>query len=162
MTLAITLAIVLWLGSMGLPGSRAVRAQTAVEPALGSFEVRDGGIDTMLAAGGGDPGRGRQVVVDAQRGNCLICHKITDVNEHRFQGDIGPSLDAVGERMSAAQLRLRIVDSTRINADSVMPAYHRTAGLKRVAARWRNKPVLSAGEVEDVVAYLRTLRGAKQ
>ena len=89
--------------------------------------------------------------------NCLLCHTVPDPGG-RAMGDIGPPLAGVGGRLSAGQLRLRIVDSTRINPQTPMPAYYRVDGLNGVAAAFRGKPILSAQEVEDVVAYLVTLR----
>src|SRR5204863_46669 len=78
--------------------------------------------------------------------------------EERFQGNLGPDLRGAGARWSEGQLRLRIVDSSRINPATIMPAYHRSEGLVRVAPAWRGKPVLSAEQIEDVVAFLMTLR----
>ncbi|MBL8673099.1 MAG: sulfur oxidation c-type cytochrome SoxX [Alphaproteobacteria bacterium] len=105
----------------------------------------------------GDAARGRAVVLSRTLGNCLLCHALP-VPTERFQGDIGPSLAGVGSRLSAGQMRYRIVDSTRLNPDTIMPAYHRAEGAVRVAGPFRGRPVLTAQEVEDVVAYLLTLR----
>ncbi|MDP6951450.1 MAG: sulfur oxidation c-type cytochrome SoxX [Alphaproteobacteria bacterium] len=108
-------------------------------------------------AAAGDPANGRTVFLDRERGHCLLCHRVASLDEP-FQGDIGPDLSAVGERLSPAQMRLRIVDPTRLNPDTAMPAYHRTHDLHQVAEAYLGKPVLTAQEVEDVVAYLATLR----
>ncbi len=89
--------------------------------------------------------------------NCLICHSIPDARE-RFMGDIGPALAGVGARLTPGRLRLRLVDPTRLNAHAIMPAYHRTEGLRHVDARHLGRPVLSAVEIEDVVAYLAGLK----
>jgi sulfur-oxidizing protein SoxX len=105
----------------------------------------------------GDPGRGRAIVLNRQLGHCLLCHALP-IAEERFQGDLGPDLAGVADRLSAGQIRLRVVDATRLNPRSVMPPYHRTEGLTRVAAEYRGKPVLTAEQIEDVVAYLATLR----
>jgi sulfur-oxidizing protein SoxX len=88
---------------------------------------------------------------------CLLCHT-GPFPEERFQGNLAPALDGAGQRLSAAQLRLRLVDSKRINPDSFMPAYHATDGLQRVGPAWAGKPILSAQQIEDVVAYLSLLR----
>ncbi|MFG5410043.1 sulfur oxidation c-type cytochrome SoxX [Piscinibacter sakaiensis] len=88
---------------------------------------------------------------------CLLCHT-APIPEERFQGDIGPPLAGVGARLDAAQLRLRVVDMRRLNPATPMPSYHRIDGLQRVGAAWAGRPVLDAGQIEDVVAYLRTLR----
>ena len=105
----------------------------------------------------GDPARGREIVANRQVGLCLLCHR-GPFPEERLQGNLAPDLAGAGTRWSEGQLRLRIVDSARINPASIMPAYHRTQGLTRVAPAWRSKPVLSAQQIEDVVAFLMTLR----
>ena len=104
----------------------------------------------------GDPARGRALVASRQAGMCLLCHS-GPIPEERFQGDLAPDLRSAA-RLSEGQIRLRIVDSSRINPDSIMPAYFRTEGLTRVAPGYRDKPVLSAQQVEDVVAWLITLK----
>lgn len=105
----------------------------------------------------GDTARGRAIVVDRQKGLCLLCHS-GPFPEQRFQGDIAPTLAGAGSRLSEGQLRLRMVDSTRINPQSVMPSYYRVDHLTRVAPAYRDKPILEAQEIEDVVAFLATLR----
>lgn len=104
----------------------------------------------------GDPARGRAAVLDRERGHCLLCHRIDQLDED-FQGNIGPPLSRVGERLTAAELRARLVDPTRLNPATAMPAYHRTEGLRQVAETYRGEPILTAQEVEDVVAFLETL-----
>lgn len=104
----------------------------------------------------GNPERGRAVIVDRDRGHCLLCHAIEQVDE-RFQGNIGPPLSGVGDRLDAGQLRARIVDPTRLNPGTAMPAYFRSEGLQQVAKEYAGKPILTAQEVEDVVAFLTTL-----
>jgi len=114
-------------------------------------------IPAPLTGQRGDPARGRAIVVNRQVGLCLLCHS-GPFPEERFQGNLGPDLRRAGRRWSEGELRLRIVDSSRINPASMMPAYHRTEELTRVAPAWRGKPILSAEQIEDVVAYLTTLR----
>ena len=114
-------------------------------------------IPRSLTGAKGDPARGRAIVVNRQVGLCLLCHS-GPFPEERFQGNLAPDLRGAGARWSEGQLRLRIVDSGRINPSSIMPAYHRTEGLARVAPAWRGKPVLTAEQIEDVVAFLMTLR----
>lgn len=121
-----------------------------------SFDVVGDAIPRPLAAEPGDAARGRSIVANRDQGGCTLCHEVP--GETRF-GNIAPSLAGVGARFSAAQLRLRVADSTRVNPDTPMPAYYRIEGLTQVAAAYRGKPVLSAHEVEDVVAYLATLKG---
>ena len=110
-----------------------------------------------LTGAKGDPARGRAIVTNRGVGLCLLCHT-GPFPEERFQGNLAPDLKGAGARFTEGQLRLRIVDSSRINPASIMPAYHRTEGLTRVAPAYRGKPILNAGEIEDVVAFLLTLR----
>lgn len=117
----------------------------------------DDAIPDSLTGARGDPARGRAIVANRQVGLCLLCHS-GPFPEERFQGDLASDLRGAGSRWSEGQLRLRIVDSGRVNPATIMPAYHRTEGLVRVAAAYRGKPVLSAEQVEDVVAFLTTLR----
>lgn len=131
----------------------AARAGDVVVP----VNVVGDGVPTALTETPGDPMRGRRIALDREVGNCLICHKAPEPTE-RFQGDLGPDLTGVGGRLTMAQLRLRLIDQSRINSATIMPPYYRTAGLNRVAERWRNKPVLGAQEIEDVVAYLASLK----
>ena len=116
----------------------------------------DDAIPTSLTGAKGDPARGRAIVASRQVGLCLLCHS-GPFPEERFQGNLAPDLTGAGQRWSECQLRLRIVDSSRINPATIMPAYHRTEGLVRVGPAWRGKPVLSAEQIEDVVAFLMTL-----
>lgn len=90
-------------------------------------------------------------------GNCLLCHAVPETGA-RFMGNLGPPLSGVGSRLSAGQLRLRIVDTQRLNPDSIMPSYYRTEGLAQVAEAYRGKTVLTAQQIEDTVAYLVSLR----
>lgn len=116
--------------------------------------------DTMpnsLTGAKGDPARGRAIVANRQVGLCLLCHS-GPFPEERFQGNLAPDLRGVANRFSEGQVRLRIVEPARFNAATIMPAYHRTEGLVRVAPSYRGKPVLSPEQIEDVVAYLMTLR----
>ena len=118
------------------------------------------GEDTLpdsLTGSRGDPARGRAIVVSRQVGLCLLCHS-GPFPEEPFQGDLAPSLTGAGSRWSEGQLRLRIVDPGRVNPATIMPAYSRREGLTRVAPAYRGRPVLSAEQIEDVVAFLKTLR----
>ena len=90
-------------------------------------------------------------------GLCLLCHS-GPFPEERFQGNLAPSLAGVGSRLSEAQIRLRIVDASRVNPQTIMPPYFRTEGLERVAPAYRGKTVLSAQQIEDVVSFLVTLK----
>jgi len=125
--------------------------------ALEAFAVAGDAIPAPLAGLIGDVARGAALVRDRERGNCLICHRGADPAEP-FQGTIGPPLAGVGTRLDAGQIRLRLVDASLLNPQTVMPPYFRTENLHDVAPAFRGKPALSAQEIEDVVAYLATLR----
>jgi len=125
--------------------------------ALPGGVLADDTLPKPLAGARGDPARGRAIVVNRQLGLCLLCHS-GPFPEERFQGDLGPDLNGVGTRLSEGQIRLRLVDPASLNAQSIMPAYFRTEGLRRVARSFQGKTVLDAQQIEDVVAYLATLK----
>jgi len=129
----------------------------AAAQGLAAFRVEGGGISAPLTAEPGDVARGREAVLGREAGNCLLCHAVPDSGE-RFMGNLGPSLAGVGARMTEAQLRLRLVNAQRVVPETIMPSYYRIDGLRSVAAAWRGKPILSAQQVEDAVAYLATLK----
>lgn len=122
------------------------------------YVVENFGIAKPLSSEPGDAARGAKVLADRELGNCLACHA-ADVNEEFF-GTTGPSLLGVGERLGEAQLRLRIVDPKRINPATMMPAYYRSEGLNRVLPEFAGKTILTAQQVEDVVAFLLTQKTA--
>jgi sulfur-oxidizing protein SoxX len=130
----------------------------AEDAALRPYAVAGDAIPASLTGAPGNPARGRAIVANRQVGLCLLCHT-GPFSEQKFQGTIGPDLRGAGTRWSEGQLRLRIVDASRINPATIMPPYYRIDGLARVAPAYREKPVLTAEQIEDVVAYLETLRG---
>jgi sulfur-oxidizing protein SoxX len=134
----------------------AIAAAISLIAATGAL-ASDDAIDRPLTDVPGDVARGRAIVVNRQLGLCLLCHS-GPFPEERFQGNLAPDLAGSGGRWSEGQLRLRLVDSRRLNQQTVMPSYYRSEGLVRVGAAWQGKPVLAAQQVEDVVAFLRTLR----
>jgi sulfur-oxidizing protein SoxX len=134
-----------------------VAAGCAIGAASGGAASAQDSIPASLTGAKGDPARGRAIVTNRQLGLCLLCHS-GPFPEERFQGNLAPDLAGAGKRSTEGQLRLRIADSSRINPATIMPAYHRTDGLTRVAPAWRGKPVLNAEQIEDVVAFLLTLR----
>ena len=123
---------------------------------LRPFTITGDAIVEPLAARG-DATRGRAIVVDRQNGLCLLCHT-GPFPDQRFQGTLAPSLAGTGGRWSEGQLRLRVVDSSKLNPATIMPAYYRVDGFTRVGSAWQNKPVLTAAQIEDVVAFLVTLK----
>lgn len=131
-------------------------AWSAAAP-LRSFTIVGDAIPDSLTGKPGDSGRGRAIVANRQVGLCLLCHT-GPFPEERFQGSLAPDLGGVGSRWSEGQLRLRLVDSSRLKPDTIMPSYYRIDHLTRVGRAWQGKPVLSAEEIEDVIAFLMTLR----
>lgn len=103
-----------------------------------------------------DAENGRRIVLDRRRGFCVLCHT-GPFPEERFQSDLAPSLAGVGSRWSEGQLRARLIDSTAINAKTIMPPYFRQTG-NRIGPTYAGKPILTAEEIEDVTAFLKTLR----
>jgi sulfur-oxidizing protein SoxX len=123
---------------------------------LRSYTIAGDAIPASLTGAGGDPVRGRVIVLDRRLGTCLLCHT-GSFPEEKFQGTLAPDLSGAGSRWSEGQLRLRLVDATRLNPDTIMPAYYRVEGLTRVGPTWLGKPILTAGQIEDVIAFLVTL-----
>ena len=140
--------LVAWMLAVGGAGAQGVP------------EVQDDGVPASLTGAKGDPARGRAIFANRQVGLCLLCHN-GPVPEERFQGNMAPDLTGVADRYTEAQLRLRIVDPGRINPQTIMPAYFRTEGLNRVIGGFAGKPILNAEQIEDVVAYLTSLRAEK-
>ena len=132
-------------------------AAAAVAALAGIVVVGDGIPEPLAGTAAGDAARGRAIVASRQVGLCLLCHQ-APIAEVQQQGNLATDLAGAGSRWSVPQLRLRVVDAKRLNPDSLMPAYHRSEGLARVGAAWKDKPVLDAQQIEDVVAYLATLR----
>ncbi len=123
----------------------------------GAVTMAGEGLPEALEGAVGDAARGRAIVASRQAGLCLLCHA-GPIPEERFQGNLAPDLAGAGRRWTAAQLRLRLVDPRQLNPESIMPAYYRSTGLTRVGRAWEGKPLLNAQQIEDVVAYLATLK----
>lgn len=121
------------------------------------YRVVGDAIPDSLTGVPGDPARGRAIVASRQTGLCLLCHS-APLPEEKFQGTIGPDLAGAGSRYTEGQVRLRIVDSSVLDPNTIMPSYYRLGGLDKVAPAFRGKTVLRAQEVEDVVAFVLTLR----
>ena len=144
-----------WAGWFAVVAAVAGCAATGPDAAL-PYRLEGDTIREPLVKAPGDAARGRDILM-GRDGNCLLCHAVPETGA-RFMGNLALPLSGVGARLTEAQLRLRIVDSMRLNPDTIMPSYYRMDGLKQVGAAWRGKPVLTAQQVEDTVAYLLTLR----
>jgi sulfur-oxidizing protein SoxX len=157
----------------GFARSRRKRSADAVVAGLAALSTSTGAVSqgelhpytivgeaipASLTGTVGDPVRGRAIILDHRLGACLLCHT-GPFAEEKFQGTLAPDLSGTGSRWSEAELRLRIVDPTRLNPDTIMPAYYRVEGFTRVGHAWRGKPILTAEQIEDVVALLVILRG---
>jgi sulfur-oxidizing protein SoxX len=123
---------------------------------LRSYVITGDSIPESLTGVPGDAAQGRALVLE-RTSTCILCHS-GPFPEEKFQGDLAPSLVGAGSRWSAGQLRLRLVAASRLNPATIMPSYYRVDGLDRVGPAWRGKPILSAEQIEDIVAYLATLR----
>lgn len=111
-----------------------------------------------LTGAPGNADAGRKVFLTRTLGNCLACHQVTSLKSEEFHGEFGPSLDGVATCYNEAQLRLIVADPKRLFTDTVMPAFYRNEGLNRVRPEFVGKPILTAAQVEDVVAFLATLK----
>jgi L-cysteine S-thiosulfotransferase len=131
-------------------------ALPAVGEELRPYVVIGDSIQESLTGAPGDAVRGRALVLERSN-TCILCHS-GPFPEEKFQGDLAPNLAGSGSRWSIGQLRLRLVDASRLNPGTIMPSYYRIDGLDRVAVNWRGKPILSAEQIEDIVAYLAGLR----
>src|SRR3954468_1193352 len=128
----------------------------ATAQALAPYDIEGDGITSSLTGQPGDAARGRALVAE-RSSTCLLCHS-GPLPEVRFQGDLAPNLAGAGSRWSIAQLRLRLVDASKLNPATIMPSYYRVDGLIRVGRSFRDKPILTAEQIEDIVAYLASLR----
>lgn len=145
------LSVVFVLGSLALPVAHA-------DEAYYPWQMENFAINAPLEGLKGDPQRGRQIALDNHKGNCLACHAMP-IPEEPFHGNVGPTLIGVASRLTEGQLRLRVVDEKQINPETIMPGYYRhPKHFTLVAYEYEGKTFLTAQEVEDVVAYLLTLK----
>ncbi len=144
------------MAAMGFVAVLLALPRAAGAQALRPYAIVGDAIPDPLTTTQGDAARGRALVVD-RTSTCILCHS-GPFPELKFQGDLAPGLAGSGSRWSEGQLRLRLVDASRLSAATIMPSYYRVDGLNRVGPTWRGKPILSAEQIEDIVAYLVTLR----
>jgi sulfur-oxidizing protein SoxX len=146
---------IIFLSSLWLAAAACALPSTLRAQALRPYAVVGDAIPASLTGAPGDPKRGRALIV-SRSSTCILCHS-GPFPEQKFQGDLAPNLAGAGSRWSEGQLRLRLVDASRPNPATIMPSFYRVDGLDRVGAAWRDKPILSAEQIEDIVAYLATL-----
>ncbi len=124
---------------------------------MAKFMIKDGAIAKSLTGKPGNVKNGRKLAINRKKGNCLACH-VMPIPEQPFQGNVGPPLKGVASRLSAGEVRLRIVNPKMLNPNTIMPAFYRKAGFVRVMKKFKGKTMLSASDVEDLVAYTMTLK----
>ena len=145
----ITLAAVVALGSASF-------AETTTPGNIKFGE--NGGIELALTSVAGDAASGRKIFMNRKKGNCLACHVNSDMAEQTFHGEVGPELDGVADRWEAAELRGILVNSKNMFEGTIMPAFYRDSGYNRILKKFDGKTILSAQEVEDLLAYVMTLK----
>ncbi len=124
-----------------------------------AYEIVDEmSIPASLTGAAGDPAKGRETFINRKQGNCLGCHAVTELAAEPFHGEVGPPLDGVADRYEEGEIRLQVVNAKVMNPDTIMPGFYVTDGLHRVAEKFQGKTILTADQVEDIVAYLMTLK----
>ncbi len=150
--------VVPFLAAASLLLAASLSGATSQAAELVKFQVKGGeSIPKSLTGKPGDPKAGRKIAINKKQGNCLACH-VMPIPEQTFHGEVGPDLNGVGGRYSAGELRLRLVDPKIVNPDTIMPAFYKKDGLHRVMKKFVGKTILTAQQVEDIVAYLATLK----
>ena len=127
-----------------------------VKPMDVAFE--DGSVSASLTGVAGDAANGRKVFANRKQGNCLACHTNSDLSEESFHGEVGPPMDGAADRWSEAELRGIVANSKMTFEDTIMPAFYKDSGYERTLDKFTGKTILTAQQVEDVVAYLMTLK----
>jgi len=136
-----------------------VAAQSAfADSHMKKYKIKDDAISASLTGKAGDVAKGRKIAANRKKGNCLACHVISDLKEQQFHGKVAPSLDGVAGRYSEGEIRLRLVNAKTANEDTIMPSFYEVASLHRVMKKFKGKSILSAQEVEDVLAYVMTMK----
>jgi len=142
-----------------------ISAANAADIKPSDVKYEDGSVTQPLTAVTGDPVAGREIVGNKGLGNCVACHEVTDLSDVPFHGEIGPALDGAGERWSKAELRGIVSNAKIMFEDSLMPSFYKTEGFIRPGNAYTGEaaddtfgPLLSAQQIEDVVAYLATLK----
>lgn len=145
--------------ALAASGMLATSAMASEAIAPDKVAIKDGQLAQSLTGKPGDPAAGRNWFVGTRLGNCLACHANKETSDHQFHGEVGPPLDGVADRYSEAELRAIVANSKAVFGDqTLMPGFYRVSGMNRVAEKFVGKTILSAQQVEDVVAYLKTLK----
>ena len=134
--------------SLSLPASAA---------GLVKYQIKNNAIAASLTGKAGDPVNGKKLAINRKKGNCLACHSMP-IPEQAFHGNVGPDLKGIAASYSEGEFRLRLVDPKVLNSETIMPAFYKAAGFNRVMKKFAGKTIISAQDVEDIVAYLMTLK----
>jgi L-cysteine S-thiosulfotransferase len=146
--------------AIGLAAIAALTSSLALAETIAPTNVAlvDGVVEVSLTGQLGDPVEGRSVFANRKQGNCLACHTNSDLQEEIFHGEVGPPMDGVADRWSEGELRAIVTNSKQVFEDTIMPAFYVESGYERPLEKFAGKSILSAQQVEDVVAYLMTLK----
>ena len=129
----------------------------AAEKMMMKYVVKDGKIAKSLTGKPGNAANGRKLAINRKQGNCLACH-VMPIPEQPYHGQIGPDLNGVAGRLKEGEVRARLVNPKLANPDTIMPAFYKKDGFTRVLKKFQGKTMLSAEQVEDLVAYTMTLK----
>ena len=147
------------IGSFAFAGALALAVTATAGTA--EYKIEDDAIKASLTGKAGDPANGKKIFLNRKKGNCLACHAVSSLKDHPYHGEVGPPLDGTASRWSEGELRLRIVNPKAVNEDTIMPSFYRKDGYHRVLKKFKGKSVISAQDVEDVLAYIMTFKDAE-
>ncbi len=149
---------ILAVGALGVVLGLALSTNAiAAEKKMVKFTIKDGAIAKSLTGKPGNAAKGRKLAINRKKGNCLACH-VMPIPEQPYHGNVGPPLKGVASRLSAGEVRLRLVNPKMLNPNTMMPAFYRKDGFTRVMKKFKGKTMLSASDIEDLVAYTMTLK----
>jgi sulfur-oxidizing protein SoxX len=143
--------------AVALSATAYAQSRSVADAGLVPYTIVGDAIPKPLTSQPGDPKRGQEIVMDRKQGGCLSCHNFP-IAKVQDPGNVGPPLGGVGRRLDAGQLRLRVVDLKALDPSTIMPSFYRTHDLHDVETKFDGKPMLEAQQIEDVVAYLETLK----
>ena len=153
------LRLAVGIAASGVLATTALASEASEPIAPDKVAIQDGELVQSLTGKKGDSAAGRNWFIGRRLGNCLACHANKETSDEQFHGEVGPPLDGVADRYDEAQLRAIVANSKAVFGEqTLMPGFYRVSGLNRVADKFAGKTILSAQQVEDVVAYLMTLK----